>query len=66
MSVLRSLEELGAESVEELGLLPLPDGVDVVFEKWPEMIHVWHLFYPMLTEGRTAISRIGEFIREHT
>ena len=41
-------------------------GVDVVFEKWPEMIHVWHLFYPMLTEGRTAISRIGEFIREHT
>ena len=40
--------------------------LDVVFEKWPEMIHVWHLFYPALTEGRTAIARIGEFIREKT
>ena len=40
--------------------------LNVIFEKWPEMIHVWHLFYPVLTEGRTAISRIGEFIREHT
>jgi acetyl esterase/lipase len=40
--------------------------LQVTLEKWPEMIHVWHLFYPMLTEGRTAISRIGDFIRENT
>jgi epsilon-lactone hydrolase len=40
--------------------------VDVTLEKWPDMIHVWHLFYPMLTEGRTAIAGIGEFIRENS
>ena len=38
--------------------------LDVVYEKWPEMIHVWHLFYPQLTEGRSAIARVGDFIRE--
>ena len=38
--------------------------LDVVFELWPEMIHVWHLFYPMLSEGRSAIARIGDFARE--
>jgi acetyl esterase/lipase len=41
-------------------------GADVTFEEWPEMIHVWHLFYPMLTEARDAIKRCGEFIQEKT
>lgn len=40
--------------------------LDLVFEKWPEMIHVWHLFYPQLKEGRSAIARVGDFIREKT
>jgi epsilon-lactone hydrolase len=40
--------------------------LNVVFELWPEMIHVWHLFYPMLSEGRSAIARIGNFARENT
>jgi acetyl esterase/lipase len=39
-------------------------GVDVTLEVWEEMIHVWHFFHPMLREGREAIARIGEFIRE--
>ena len=38
-------------------------GVDVTLEVWDEMIHVWHFFYPMLSEGREAIARIGEFVR---
>ncbi len=38
-------------------------GVDVTLEVWPEMVHVWHLFAPMLPEGRAAIARIGEFLR---
>jgi epsilon-lactone hydrolase len=38
----------------------------VTLETWPDMIHVWHLFYPMLTEGRTAIAGIGDFIRENS
>lgn len=41
-------------------------GADVTFEEWPEMIHVWHLFYPMLTEARDAIKRVGEFVQEKT
>jgi len=40
------------------------DGVDVVFEPWEEMIHMWHMF-PMLPEGNQAIERIAEFMRNH-
>ena len=41
-------------------------GVDVTVEVWDEMIHVWHLFAPMLDKGQEAITRIGEFVLEHT
>ncbi|MDX2044108.1 MAG: alpha/beta hydrolase [Acidobacteriota bacterium] len=41
-------------------------GVETTLEIWPEMIHVWHYFYPMLTEGREAIARIGEFVKAQT
>ena len=37
--------------------------VETTFEPWPEMIHVWHLFAPMLDEGQRAIERMGEFIK---
>jgi acetyl esterase/lipase len=37
-------------------------GADVTFKEWPEMIHVWHLFYPMLTEAREAIKEAGAFV----
>lgn len=36
-------------------------GVEVELEVWEEMIHVWHYFHPMLSEGCQAIARIGEF-----
>jgi epsilon-lactone hydrolase len=38
-------------------------GVDVTLEVWPEMIHVWQFFAPLLPEATQAIERIGEFIR---
>lgn len=41
-------------------------GVDATIEVWPEMIHVWHLFAPMLDKGQEAIDRIGAFVRRHT
>lgn len=41
-------------------------GVDVTFEEWPGMVHVWHLHYPRLTSGREAIERIGRFVIEKT
>jgi acetyl esterase/lipase len=41
-------------------------GVEATLEVWPEMIHVWHWFFPMLDEGQQAIDRIGEFVRTRT
>ncbi|HKA53933.1 MAG TPA: alpha/beta hydrolase fold domain-containing protein, partial [Candidatus Binatia bacterium] len=41
-------------------------GVKVDLEVWQEMIHVWHLFAPILPEGQQAIEKIGQFIRQHT
>jgi len=40
-------------------------GVKVTYEPWENMIHVWHLFAPMLDEGKQAIDRVGEFIRQN-
>ena len=33
---------------------------------WDDMIHVWHIFAPILPEARKAISQAGEFIKKHT
>jgi epsilon-lactone hydrolase len=41
-------------------------GVDVTYEPWPDMIHVWQGFGSFLPEARQAIDRIGEFIRQRT
>jgi monoterpene epsilon-lactone hydrolase len=41
-------------------------GVDVTYDAWPDMIHVWQGFGSFLPEGRQAIERIGEFIRRRT
>ena len=40
-------------------------GVDASMEVWPDMIHVWHLFAPMLDKGPEAIDGIGAFVRKH-
>jgi acetyl esterase/lipase len=40
-------------------------GVDVTFEAWDEMIHVFQVF-PMLPEALAATEKIGAFIRERT
>ncbi len=41
-------------------------GVDVEIEVWPEMVHVFQAFAPMLPEGREAIARIGAYARART
>jgi acetyl esterase/lipase len=41
-------------------------GVDVTLEIYPEMIHIFQLFAPILPEGQQAIERIGAFLRAHT
>ena len=47
-----------AEKIEQAGS-------QVTLEVWPDMIHVWHLFAPMLDKGQEAIERMATFSREH-
>jgi acetyl esterase/lipase len=37
--------------------------VVVDLQIWPEMIHIWHLYFPMLAAGRRAIASGGSFVR---
>jgi epsilon-lactone hydrolase len=30
---------------------------------WPDMIHVWPLFYQQVTAGRRALAEAGAFMR---
>ncbi|WP_374338433.1 alpha/beta hydrolase [Leeia sp.] len=57
LEILYSDAEMLAEKAHQCG-------VEVTFEVWPAMVHVWHLYYPMLTAGREAISRVGAFLRQ--
>jgi monoterpene epsilon-lactone hydrolase len=41
-------------------------GVEVTYEPWEHMIHVWQIFVPMLDEAKQAVERIGQYIREKT
>jgi len=43
----------------------LSAGVDSEISVWKGMFHVWHLYWPILPEGRDAISRIASFIAAH-
>jgi epsilon-lactone hydrolase len=38
--------------------------VPVDLQIWPEMIHVWHLYFPLLSAGRRAIAAGGSFVRK--
>jgi epsilon-lactone hydrolase len=38
-------------------------GCEIELEVWPRMFHVWHMFARILPEARTAIARIGAFLR---
>lgn len=51
------------DDATRLARVAMDSEVETVFEPWKEMIHVWHLFAPMLDEGQQAIERVGEFIR---
>jgi len=57
-----SVETLLDDSIGIARLAGLAD-VSVDLQIWPEMIHVWHLFHPMLTAGRGAIAVGGVFVR---
>ena len=58
-------EEMLRDDSARLAAKAKAAGVDVTFEEWDEMVHVWHLFADRLADGRKAIARVGEFVRAH-
>lgn len=36
--------------------------VPVTLEVWPDMVHVFHFFYPMLTDARSAITHMADWV----
>lgn len=41
-------------------------GVDIEVDVWPEMIHVWHAFAPLLPEATQAVDKLAAFIKAQT
>lgn len=37
-------------------------GVDITLERWPDMIHVWHMFAPRLPAANEALEAIGSWL----
>ena len=37
--------------------------VPVDLQIWPEMIHIWHIYFPLLSAARRAIQSGGHFVR---
>ncbi|MBV8936182.1 MAG: alpha/beta hydrolase [Alphaproteobacteria bacterium] len=59
-----SAETLLDDAVRLAGAAGAAD-VRVRLEVWPDMIHVWHLFYQQVAAGRRALAEAGAFIRSH-
>ena len=60
-------EELGYCRVDKAFLSQIAQeaGVDVTLEVYPEMIHIFQLFAPVLPEGQQAIDKIGAFLKSY-
>lgn len=52
-----------ADENERFAEKAMSAGVEVDFENWPEMIHVWQRFAPKLPEAVEALERIGAWTR---
>ena len=57
-----SAETLVDDAIRLARAVAMADGV-VTLEVYPDMIHVWHLFHPMLEPGRRALATAGRFVR---
>jgi acetyl esterase/lipase len=38
-------------------------GGDVVLHTYDNMVHVWHMFYPELSEAKLALEGVADFLR---
>jgi acetyl esterase/lipase len=59
-------DEILLDDARKLASNARAEGVEVTLEEWPDMIHAWHWYFPILTEGREAIAGIAAFIRRCT
>lgn len=59
-----SAETLFDDAVRLAGAAGAAD-VRVRLEVWPDMIHVWQLFYQQVAAGRRALAEAGAFIRSN-
>lgn len=58
--------EVLAGDARQLHAKMLAAGSNSSLSIWPDMIHAWHLFWPWLAEGRSAVAEAAKFIRTHT
>ncbi|HEY0107269.1 MAG TPA: alpha/beta hydrolase [Rhizomicrobium sp.] len=56
-------DEVLLDDSRELAAAATAQGVDATLEEWPGMIHVWHMFHPMLPQGAQAISALAAYVR---
>jgi len=56
-------EEVLLDDSARLAAVAERDNVSVGLDVWDGMIHVWHLFAPVLSEARVALDQAGAFIR---
>jgi epsilon-lactone hydrolase len=59
-------DEVLLDDSTRLATLAAHHDVETTLEVWPKMVHVFPLFYPILTQGRDAIERASLFVRRHT
>lgn len=58
-------EEVLLDDARDLAAAAMNHGVRATLAIWPEMIHVWHMFHPMLPEGAAAMTELAAFIHYH-
>lgn len=56
-------DEVLLSDAEQLQSRAAGEGADATLEVWPGMIHVFQLFYPMLTPARDALESAGKWLR---
>ncbi|PCM43488.1 alpha/beta hydrolase [Marinobacter sp. ANT_B65] len=57
-----SESELLLENAQRYAAKAQAAGSPVEIETWPDMVHVWHLFTPLLPEAEEAFEHIAEFL----
>lgn len=57
-----SESELLLENAQRYAEKARAAGSPVEMETWPDMVHVWHLFTPLLPEAEEAFEHIGAFL----